>query len=93
VRWTENIDDVLASDVDVVIELMGGIEPAKQWVRRALESGKSVVTANKQLIAYRGTSLFRVAAAKDVQLVHGAAVAGGVPVIPGMLQGNIAVAN
>ena len=50
-------------------------------------AGKSVVTANKQLIAYRGAGLARLAAKHGVQLVHGAAVAGGVPVIPGMLQG------
>src|SRR6266436_3770504 len=47
----------------------------------------SVVRANKQLIAYRGSSLARLAAQNNVHLVHGAAVAGGVPVIPGMLQG------
>src|SRR5579864_3307846 len=54
VQWTENISDVLAGDVDVVVETMGGIEPARQWVTTALKSGKSVVTANKQLIARFG---------------------------------------
>jgi homoserine dehydrogenase len=87
VIWTENIDDVLKSKVDIVIELMGGLTPAEGWIRKALASGKSVVTANKQLIAYRGASLFKLAAQNNVQLVHGAAVAGGVPVIPGILQG------
>ncbi|RZU40557.1 homoserine dehydrogenase [Edaphobacter modestus] len=86
-KWTENIDDVLKSDVDVVIELMGGLTPAEGWLRKALSAGKHVVTANKQLIAYRGTSLQRLAAKHGVQLVYGAAVAGGVPVIPGILQG------
>src|SRR6185369_7411847 len=47
VRWTQDFDDVLKSDADVLLELVGGLEPAEQWVRRALESGKSVVTANK----------------------------------------------
>jgi homoserine dehydrogenase len=87
VVWTEDIDLVLRSRVDVVVELMGGLNPVEGWIRKALASGKSVVTANKQLIAYRGASLAKVAEKHGVQLVHGAAVAGGVPVIPGMLQG------
>jgi len=87
VVWTENIDDVLKSDVDVVIELMGGLNPVEGWLRKALTAGKSVVTANKQLIAYRGESLMKLAGRHGVQLVYGAAVAGGVPVIPGMQQG------
>ncbi len=87
VVWTENIDEVLKSDVDVVVELMGGLNPVEGWLRKALSAGKSVVTANKQLIAYRGASLEKVAAANGVQLVYGAAVAGGVPVIPGLRQG------
>jgi homoserine dehydrogenase len=87
VVWTESVDDILRSDVDVVVELMGGLTPAEGWLRKALAGGKSVVTANKQLIAYRGTSLAKLAAQHNVHLVHGAAVAGGVPVIPGMLQG------
>jgi homoserine dehydrogenase len=86
-KWTENIDDVLKSNVDVVIELTGGLNPTEGWLKKALSSGKHVVTANKQLIAYRGSSLKRFAAQNGVQLVYGAAVAGGVPVIPGMKQG------
>jgi homoserine dehydrogenase len=86
-KWTENIDDVLKSNVDVVIELMGGLTPTEGWLKKALASGKHVVTANKQLIAYRGVSLQRLAAKHGVQLVYGAAVAGGVPVIPGIRQG------
>jgi homoserine dehydrogenase len=85
--WTEEIEDVLGSDVDMVVELVGGLDPAAGWIERALRSGKSVVTANKQLIAYRGPALQKLAADNGVQLLHGAAVAGGVPVIPGMLQG------
>src|SRR5258708_2457611 len=50
VVWTENIDDVLKSDVDIVVELMGGMNHVEGWLRKALASGKSVVTANKQLI-------------------------------------------
>src|SRR5277367_5124644 len=87
VVWTENIDVILRSDVDVVVELMGGLNPVEGWIRKALAAGKSVVTANKQLIAYRGAGLARLAGVHNVHLEHGAAVAGGVPVIPGMLQG------
>jgi len=87
-KWTERVEDVLeASDVDVIVELMGGLDPIGGWLRSALDSGKHVVTANKQLIAYRGTGLFELAADKKLQLLYGAAVAGGVPVIPGMSQG------
>mgnify|MGYP001547026759 FL=1 len=87
VVWTEDVEEVLRSDVDVVVELMGGLNPTEGWIRKALASGKSVVTANKQLIAYRGAGLAKLAGEHGVHLVHGAAVAGGVPVIPGVLQG------
>ncbi len=87
VVWSEDADAVLASDADVVVELAGGLTPAGDWVRRALEAGKSVVTANKKLIAYHGVELERLAAAKGGHLKYGAAVAGGIPVIPGLEQG------
>jgi homoserine dehydrogenase len=87
VEWSEDADAVLASDVDVVVELAGGLDPAGGWVRRALDAGKSVVTANKKLIAYQGVELERLAAAKGGHLKYGAAVAGGIPVIPGLEQG------
>lgn len=87
VVWSDSADEVLASDVDVVVELAGGLDPAGSWVRRALESGKSVVTANKKLIAFHGVDLERLAAAKGGHIKYGAAVAGGIPVIPGLEQG------
>ncbi len=87
VTWTEDIETVLDSDVDVVVELIGGLDPVAEWVRRALEAGKSVVTGNKKLIAAQGVELDRLARSKGVHLLYGAAVAGGIPVIPGLLQG------
>jgi homoserine dehydrogenase len=87
VVWSEDADAVLASDVEVVVELAGGLNPAGDWVRQAIESGKSVVTANKKLIAFHGVELERLAAAKGGHLKYGAAVAGGIPVIPGLEQG------
>ena len=87
VRWTQNIDEVLDSDADFVVEVMGGVEPAKQWVKAILESGRSVVTANKQLIARHGAELLAIAQEHDCQLLFGASVAGGVPVITALEHG------
>jgi homoserine dehydrogenase len=87
VVWSEDAEAVLNSGADVVVELVGGLDPACAWVRRALENGKSVVTANKKLIAFHGVELERLAAAKGGHLKYGAAVAGGIPVIPGLEQG------
>jgi homoserine dehydrogenase len=87
VTWSEDADAVLASDADVIVELAGGLDPAGGWVRKALESGKSVVTANKKLIAFHGIELEQIAAARGGHLKYGAAVAGGIPVIPGLEQG------
>jgi len=87
VVWSEDANAVLASDGDVIVELAGGLDPAGTWVRRALEAGKSVVTANKKLIAFQGVDLERLAAAKGGHIMYGAAVAGGIPVIPGLEQG------
>src|ERR1700689_4754815 len=87
VVWTEDFDEVLRSDVDVIVELAGGLEPAGSWVRRALDAGKSAVTGNKKLIAKHGIELDRLARSKGAHLLYGAAVAGGIPVIPGLQQG------
>ncbi|MGB7926976.1 MAG: homoserine dehydrogenase, partial [Terriglobales bacterium] len=87
VQWTENIDDVLSSDAEIVVEVMGGLQPAEDWIRRALQSGKSVVTANKQLIARCGPELISLARQRKKQIQFGASVAGGVPVISGLQEG------
>jgi homoserine dehydrogenase len=87
VVWTDSIDEVLKSDVDVVVELVGGLDPAGEWVWSALKVGKSVVTANKKLIALHGVELEKLAREKGAALLYGAAVAGGIPVIPGLQQG------
>lgn len=87
VTWTEDLESILTSDADIVVELMGGLDPAHDCVRRALERGKSVVTANKKLIALHGPQLESVARAKGGHLLYGAAVAGGIPVIPGLQHG------
>ena len=87
VVWTDDFEAVLSSDTDVVVELIGGVDPATDWVRRALQSGKSVVTANKQVIAHHGPELIHVAAEQQVYLGFEAAVAGGIPIIHGVREG------
>jgi homoserine dehydrogenase len=87
VQWTEDFEQILESDADIVLELVGGLDPAGTWVRRLLEAGKSVVTANKKLIAFHGIELEKLARSKGAHLRYGAAVAGGIPVIPGLQQG------
>ena len=87
VQWTDNIDEILSSDADILVELVGGLEPAGTWIRRAVESGKSVVTANKQIIARFGPELVAQAHARGGHVAFGASVAGGVPVISGLQEG------
>ena len=67
--------------VDVVVEVIGGIEPARSLILTALKSGKPVVTANKELLANCGAELFEVAASAGLDLLFEAAVAGGIPLI------------
>lgn len=73
--------------LDVIVELIGGIEPARSLVLRALDRGKHVVTANKALIALHGNELFAAAQARGLMIAFEAAVAGGVPVIKVMREG------
>jgi len=81
-RFTDDPRAVVrADDVDVVCELMGGIEPARELVLAAFERGKPVVTANKELLATRGRELFDLADSKGLDLYFEASVAGGIPLI------------
>jgi homoserine dehydrogenase len=87
VSWTESSDDVLASDVDIVVELLGGRQQAYDLVRGALLAGKSVVTANKQLMAHHGSELVDLARAQGRELRFEASVAGGIPVLRALQEG------
>jgi homoserine dehydrogenase len=87
VEWTDDIESVLNSDVQIIVETVGGLHPAEEWVRKALLRGKSVVTANKQLIAHRGRELAQLAFHTGEQLLFGASVAGGVPVLLALQEG------
>ncbi len=80
-RRSEGDFDQILADADVVVELIGGTDPARDYVLRALAGGKHVITANKQLVAQHGDELFEAARAAGVQLRFEAAVAGVVPVI------------
>lgn len=87
VTWTQDVDDALAARPDVVVEVMGGVEDAYTLVRRALERGISVVTANKMLLAAHGPELLRLAGERGAQIRFEASVGGGVPLIHGIREG------
>ncbi len=74
-------------DVDIVVELMGGIEPARALVLAAIAAGKHVVTANKALLALHGNEIFAAAQARGVMVAFEAAVAGGIPIIKAVREG------
>ena len=73
--------------VQIVIELIGGLEPARTFILRALQAGKHVVTANKALLAHHGPELFEEARRNRVMLGFEAAVAGGIPLIRAVKDG------
>lgn len=79
---THNIDDILNDDsVKVVVEVMGGVEPAYTFVKSALLKGKSVATSNKALVAAHGPELLQIAREKNVNFFFEASVGGGIPII------------
>ncbi len=83
---TDNVDDVLNdSEIDIVVELMGGVEEPFEVVKRALNSGKAVVTANKALLAYHRYELQDIA--KNIAFEYEASVAGGIPIINALRDG------
>lgn len=81
--WQEIIED---DEIQIVIEVMGGIEPARTYILEALRAGKNVVTANKDLIAEHGKELLDTAAEHHCDLLFEAAVAGGIPIIRPLKQ-------
>lgn len=74
-------------DIDIVVELIGGYEPARELVLKAIANGKHVVTANKALIAKHGNEIFAAAQKKGVMVAFEAAVAGGIPIIKAIREG------
>ncbi|MFY9393698.1 MAG: homoserine dehydrogenase, partial [Halanaerobiales bacterium] len=79
---TNNVEDILENpEIDLIVELIGGEEPAYQYIVQALKNGKAVVTANKLLIARYGQEIMGLAAEKGVSVSFEASVAGGIPII------------
>ncbi|ADN09954.1 homoserine dehydrogenase [Sulfurimonas autotrophica] len=86
ITLTDNVDDILNDDeIDIVVELMGGVEEPFEVVKRALKAGKAVVTANKALLAYHRYELQEMA--KDIPFEFEASVAGGIPIITALRDG------
>lgn len=83
----EIIDD---PQIDILIELMGGIQPAKQYITEALKKGKNIVTANKALLAEEGQELFALAADRGKNIYFEASVGAGIPIIKSLREGLVA---
>jgi homoserine dehydrogenase len=87
---TSNVNEILDDpEIGIVIELIGGYEPAKRFVLKAISAGKHVVTANKALLALHGDEIYALAAEKGVEVLYEAAVGGGIPVLSA-IKGNMA---
>lgn len=86
-KFTKSFEDILNDDeVKVVAEVMGGVHPAYEFTRQLLESGKSVVTSNKELVATKGAELLKIAKEHNVNYLFEASVGGGVPIIRPLSQ-------
>ena len=91
VRCTSDVNELLDDpEINIVVETIGGYEPAFTFICRALQSRKHVVTANKALISTRGAELFRIAQENNVDLLFEASVGGGIPIIKGLREGLVA---
>jgi len=77
-------------EIDIIVELIGGLEPAKTFILRAIEAGKHVVTANKALLSIHGREIFDAAIRKHVEVGFEASVGGGIPVIKALKEGLVA---
>ena len=88
IRVSQDVFDVARNpDVDILVELIGGYQPAFDLVMLAIQNGKHVVTANKALIAVHGNEIFEAARKKDVVVAYESAVAGGIPIIKALREG------
>jgi len=88
---TKNAEDVISDpEIDIVMELIGGIEPARTFIRKAIESGKHIVTANKALLALHGDEIVRLAQRHRVDVNFEASVGGGIPLIRSIKEGLVA---
>ncbi len=86
-RFIKDFEIIVNDDeIDVVAEVMGGVNPAYDFVKRCLEKGKSVVTSNKELVAAKGAELLQIAQANNANFLFEASVGGGIPVLRPMAQ-------
>ncbi|MCP4340631.1 MAG: homoserine dehydrogenase [Desulfobulbaceae bacterium] len=91
VTLTKDANDIFSDpNIDIVVELIGGMEPAKTFMLKAIESGKHVVTANKALLSVHGREIFQAAARNNVEVGFEASVGGGIPVIKALKEGLVA---
>jgi homoserine dehydrogenase len=87
-KLTDNPDEILDNpEIDVIIEVMGGVDLAKEYILRALDNGKHIVTANKDLVALYGKEIMDKAAQKSCDVFFEASVAGGIPIIRTLVDG------
>ncbi len=88
---TTDVNQIFSDpEIDIVVELIGGIRPAKDFILKAIENGKHVVTANKALLATEGKDIFAAARKKGVEVGFEASVAGAIPIIKVMKEGLVA---
>ena len=86
-RFTKNFDEIINDlEIRVVVEVMGGLNPCYDYVKRCLKAGKSVVTSNKELVAAHGAELLEIARQENVNFLFEASVGGGIPIIRPMNQ-------
>lgn len=91
VTLTKDAGDIFSDPkIDIVVELIGGMEPARTFMLRAIAAGKHVVTANKALLSVHGREIFQAAAEKNVEVGFEASVGGGIPVIKALKEGLVA---
>jgi homoserine dehydrogenase len=90
-KLTQNVDDIFSDpEIDIVVELIGGLEPARTFLLKAVAAGKHVVTANKALLSIHGKEIFEAAARQGVEVGFEASVGGGIPVIKSLKEGLVA---
>jgi homoserine dehydrogenase len=91
IALTKDVNEIFADpEIRIVVELIGGIEPAKSFILKAIEAGKHVVTANKALLSMHGREIFAAAARQGVEVGFEASVGGGIPIIKSLKEGLVA---
>ncbi len=91
VKLTKDANDIFTNpDIDIVVELIGGMEPARTFMLEAIKHGKHVVTANKALLSVHGKEIFEAAVANNVEVGFEASVGGGIPIIKSLKEGLVA---